>query len=67
MNRGEWLLNLCLRSVLGAVMICFVNGLLEKQGIDPGIGVNAVTLLTSGILGFPGLAALYGISFLHFL
>ena len=67
MRKMEWLLNGCLRSVLGAIIIYFVNGILKKQGIDVGIGINSITLLTTGILGFPGLAALYGIGFFHFL
>lgn len=67
MRKAEWLLNGCLRSVLGAIFIYFVNGILRKQGIDVGLGINEITLLTCGILGFPGLAALYGIAFFHFL
>ena len=64
MQKTEWLLNGCLRGVLGMLAIYFVNGWLEKQGIISGIGINAITFLTSGILGFPGLAALYGAKFL---
>ena len=52
---------------MGAVAIYFINDLLEKQGISIGVGINPVTVLTSAILGFPGLAALYGIGFYKFL
>jgi len=62
-SRAEWLLNGCLRGVLGAVAIFFVNTWLEKQGITPGVGINPVTILTSAVLGLPGVAALYGIGF----
>ena len=61
--KAEWLLNFCMRGVLGAIAIFFVNSFLKKQGIDASVGINAVTVLTSAILGFPGVAALYGIGF----
>ncbi len=60
---AEWLLNVVLRSVLGTIAIYFVNDALASVGIVSGVGINAVTVLTSGILGFPGLLALYGIGF----
>jgi inhibitor of the pro-sigma K processing machinery len=60
-TKTEWLLNVCVRGVLGAIAIFFVNSFLEKQGIDAGVGINAMTVLTSAILGFPGVAALYGV------
>lgn len=66
-SRSEWLLNACMRGILGAVAIYFVNIYLEKQGILVGVGINPVTVLTSAILGFPGLAALYGIGFYRIL
>lgn len=66
-KRAEWLLNGCLRAVLGVIVIYFVNGFLEKQGIDICVGINAVTVLTSAILGFPGVAALYGLGFYRLL
>lgn len=57
----EWLLNVVMRSVLGAIAIYFINSLLAMLGISLGVGINAVTVLTAGILGMPGLLALYGI------
>lgn len=57
----EKVINLVMRSILGTIAIYFVNAALEKAGISLGVGINAVTVLTSGILGFPGLLALYGI------
>ncbi len=62
-KRTEWLLNFILRMVMGSLAILAVNELLAGMGINGGIGVNPVTVLTSGMLGFPGLAALYGIYF----
>lgn len=60
-RKVEWLLNLVMRSILGTVAIYFVNGALASVGISLGVGINAATILTSGILGIPGIVALYGI------
>jgi inhibitor of the pro-sigma K processing machinery len=65
--KAEWLLNFVMRSVLGAIAIYFINAALGKIGIASAVGINPLTVLTSGILGFPGLAALYGIEFCKFL
>lgn len=60
-RKSEWLLNMILRGVLGTIAIYFINTALTGWGVNAGVGINAVTVLTSGILGFPGVAALYGI------
>lgn len=60
-GKMEWLLNVVLRSILGTVAMYFVNSVLATMGISLGVGINAVTILTSGILGLPGLVALYGL------
>lgn len=60
-SRMEWLLNVFMRSILGTVTMYFVNSTLANVGISLGVGINAVTVLTSGILGLPGLLALYGL------
>lgn len=57
----EKVLNICLRGILGTIAMYFINSALTKAGIFLGVGINAATVLTSGILGFPGLIALYGI------
>lgn len=38
-----------------------------KARLDIYVGLNPVTLLTSGTLGFPGVALLYGIEVTKFL
>ncbi len=65
--KKEWLLNTVLRSILGVIAIYFINAALESAGISLGVGINGATVLTSGILGIPGLAALYGIGLYKFL
>ena len=41
-----------------------IKNLHDDFGITPVIGINAITVLTSAILGFPGVCLLFGISFL---
>lgn len=60
-KKVEWLLNILMRGILGTIAIYFINGGLATMGISLGVGINAVTVLTSGILGIPGLLALYGL------
>ena len=62
-NRAEWIINLILRGISGMLMIYFLNFLFEKQYPAMKMGYNLVTFLTSAILGFPGVAMLYGINF----
>lgn len=62
-TKVEFIINLVLRSVLGTIAIYFINGLLTWGGIAVMVGINPVTVLTSGILGFPGVILLFGIGF----
>ncbi|MCH5340790.1 MAG: pro-sigmaK processing inhibitor BofA family protein [Acetatifactor sp.] len=66
-RKMEWLLNVLMRSILGTIAIYFVNGALAGVGISLGVGINPLTVLTSGILGFPGLVAIYGVGFYNYL
>ncbi len=66
-RKSEWLLNLILRGVMGTIAIYFIDAALTGLGIEVGVGINAATVLTSGILGLPGVAALYGIGFYRLL
>ncbi|MBO5282143.1 MAG: pro-sigmaK processing inhibitor BofA family protein [Lachnospiraceae bacterium] len=61
----EWLLNLLLRGVLGTVAIYFINLVLAGQGYAALVGINPATVLTCTVLGFPGLAALYGLQIFY--
>lgn len=66
-SKLEWLLNVLMRSILGTIVIYFVNGALAWAGISLNVGINPVTVLTSGILGFPGLVAIYGVGIYNIL
>lgn len=66
-RKKEWIINFIFRSVIGTVSVFFLNGFLVSQGVSIAIGINLITVLTSGILGFPGLLMLYGINLYKFL
>ena len=57
------IINFFVRVILGIAMIFFVNEFLEFENIAVRVGMNPLTLLTSGVLGTPGVALLYGIAF----
>ena len=66
-RRAQLLLNFLVRMVLGTFCIVFVNDLLAGQGIARAVGINPVSLLTSGALGFSGVALMYAILACQFL
>ncbi len=66
-NKIEIMLNFVLRIVVCAIAIYFVNEFLLTRNIEVAVGLNPVTLLTAGTLGFPGVALLYGILLYKFL
>lgn len=51
-----------LRLVTGMVIIFTVNVIMERTGIDVKVGINPISIFTAGVLGFPGVAMLYGIA-----
>ncbi|MCH5256917.1 MAG: pro-sigmaK processing inhibitor BofA family protein [Lachnospiraceae bacterium] len=62
-KKAEWIINFVLRAVMGTIGIYFLNNFLIVRDISVSVGINPMTVLTSGILGFPGLVVLYGINF----
>ena len=60
-RKTEWMLNILMRGILGTIAIYFINNALRGYGIPVEVGINPFTVLTSAILGFPGIATLYGI------
>lgn len=60
-NRPGFILNFIVRAIVGMSLIFFVNEFLSSKGIGVSVGYNLITLLTSGTLGIPGVAMLYGI------
>lgn len=66
-RKVEWLVNFILRAVMGTVGIYAINYMLAQRQIAVAVGINPLTILTSGVLGFPGVAVLYGIHFFKIL
>lgn len=66
-KKMQFFLQFLLRAGIGTVVILWVNSILMQRGIVVSVGINLVTLLTSGSLGFPGVALLYAISILKIL
>ena len=49
------------RGIVGMILVFCVNQIFTYGGISLSVGINPITFLTSGTLGFPGVALLYGI------
>lgn len=61
-KKAEWLLNFVLRSIMGTIAIYFINMGITFLGFTTVVGINAASVLTTGILGIPGIVMLYGLS-----
>lgn len=60
-TNSHMILNFVLRSVSGSLLIYVLNKVLENTEFFVTVGLNPVTVLTTGILGFPGVLLLFGI------
>ena len=60
-EKTGWVLTFVIRAMVGMAVIFFVNYFLDLRGIDMAVGLSPVSFLTSGVLGIPGVALLYGI------
>lgn len=60
-TNSNLLINFILRSVLGSLLIMGVNYGMGVIGYSYTVGLNPGTVLTSGMLGFPGIILLFGI------
>ena len=66
-EKNSFLVKFMVRAIWGFAIIFFVNQFLVHKGIDLKVGFNAVSLVSSGVLGLPGVAMLYGIVAIPFL
>ena len=66
-RKMQIVLDFLVRSVLGSIGILFANDYLAAQGIGVAVGLNPMSVLTIGMLGFGGFALLYGIVCCKFL
>ena len=55
------------RAVVGMALIFFINQYVLPPDSSINVGMNAVSFLTSGSLGIPGVGLLYGIMWYQFL
>lgn len=55
------LVNFMIRAILGMGLIFFINQYVIPAEDAWKVGLNAVSFLTSGALGIPGVCLLYGI------
>jgi len=53
--------NFIFRAIFGMGFIFLLNTYLAYRDISLNVGLNGVSLLTSGFLGLPGVGLLYGI------
>ena len=60
-EKNYFLVNFIVRAVLGMGLIFFANQFFVHKEIALEVGFNAVSFLTAGLLGIPGIAMLYGI------
>lgn len=54
-------INFFIRAAIGMAMIFFINQYVSPPDSSINVGLNAVSFLTSGTLGIPGVGLLYGI------
>lgn len=62
-KKAEFLLNFCVRGVVGLTAIYFLNRYAGRLDPQLFVGMNPVTAVTVSTLGFSGVALLYGIIF----
>lgn len=62
-QKTSFIVQFLIRAVVGMAFIFFINQFLASKGISMQVGLNPVTFATSGVLGTPGVALLYGIAF----
>lgn len=63
-NKLEVIMGFFMRGIVGAIAIYGVNQLLLSYGITQSVGINPLTVLTSAILGIPGVCALFAVVFI---
>lgn len=64
-NKPDQIVNFLLRACVGTAGIYLLDFLLGLGGYHINVGVNAVTILSNGILGLPGFVLLYGLAFYY--
>ncbi len=55
------------RAIVSMFLVYGINQFLNSQDVAIRVGLNICTFFTTGFLGLPGIALLYGIVFFQFL
>lgn len=58
---GGTVIRFFIRAALGMALIFIINSFVLPSDSSINVGLNAVSFLTSGTLGIPGVCLLYGI------
>lgn len=61
LDHGRWMFDVAWRGGTGIVMIGLLNSILSGFGCVVPVGMNLFNFVVIALLGFPGMAALYGI------
>ena len=64
-RRPDLILNFALRAFVGTAGIYLLDFVLRLGGYQISVGINAVTVLSNGLLGLPGFILLYGLAFYY--
>lgn len=62
-ERAQMMFQFMTRGMIGLVCIYFGNEFLKMQESSVSVGLNPISFLTAGTLGFSGVVLLYGILF----
>lgn len=60
-KKSGFLTGCLIRMITGTGLIFFANYLFQINGVALAVGIGPVSILTSAILGIPGVCLLYGI------
>ena len=60
-EKSNFLVNFIVRAIVGMGVIFLLNQFFVEREIALKVGFNAVSLLTAGFLGLPGVAMLYAV------
>lgn len=61
-KRPDLLVNFALRASLGTAGVYVLDIFLKSRGYGVFVGVNAMSVLSNGLLGLPGFILLYGLA-----
>lgn len=64
-RKPELIADFMLRACFGTAGIYLLDLVLSSRGYHITVGVNAVTILSNGLLGLPGFILLYGLAFYY--